>query len=61
MKTKQRLAYSYEANGVRRNILVVEDRKFGWNVTIIENGVEVSKRTGVMGSMMTVMAEAISG
>lgn len=59
-KSKQRLAYSYEANGVRHSIIVVE-AKFGWIVTFIENGTEARKLTGAMGSLMTVMNDAISG
>lgn len=58
--TKQRLAYSHEANGIRHNIVIVE-AMFGWTVTFIENGVEVRKIEQVMGSLMTVMGDAISG
>lgn len=59
MKTKQRLAYSYEANDIRHSILVIE-ANFGWLVTFIENGVQM-RQTTAMGSMMTVMADAMNG
>ncbi len=59
MKTKQRLAHSYQDAAGNRHSVIVTEAKFGWNVVVIENGVEKSKRTGVMGSLLTVMAEAM--
>jgi hypothetical protein len=60
MAIKKRMAYSYEDDAGNRHSVIVKEARFGWIVTVTENGVEKRQSTE-MGAMMTVLNDALVG